>query len=378
MNTATRHTLALAWKSWYSNDLEPHGPAWLQWVLTFVFCLVIALCFTVLGFALNALDGGNAWTRPNAWLLWFGRNLGVSLVIGYLVHIMFAVLIPVVGKDRIRGWSDAQRAVFFSAIPITGVMIGWPLGISLVSGGMPDWLVGPSLNAMIGVLLLSLLISFVFYQVFSAKAQQVVAERRAVEAQLKLLQAQMEPHFLFNTLAGVQTLIDVDPARAKQMLESFTDYLRATLASLRTEDSTLGQELALAEAYLCLMQQRMEDRLIFSIEADATLRETPMPALLLQPLVENAIHHGLEPQLDGGHVHIVARREGRMLVLDVSDNGCGPDTPRRRSSGNGVALANIRQRLAGRWGDAATLTLAPLQPGTRATLILPINSAPRP
>jgi sensor histidine kinase YesM len=261
-------------------------------------------------------------------------------------------------------------------VPIIGVLIGWPIGATLVTGGVPTWITQPSLNSMIGVLLLSLLISFIFFQVFNAKAHQVVAERRAVEAQLKLLQAQMEPHFLFNTLAGVQTLIDADPERAKRMLESFTDYLRATLASLRTEDSTLGQELALAEAYLGLMQQRMEDRLTFSIEADAGLRDTPMPALLLQPLVENAIHHGLEPKVEGGHVRITIRRDGSLLVLDVLDDGCGPEAVQRRGSGNGLALANIRQRLAGRWGDAGTLVLAPLQPGTRATLTLPLDAQP--
>lgn len=376
MTTLTRHTVAQAWKSWYGNDLEPVGPPWLQWALTFVFCTVIGLCFTVLGMAVNALFGSQAWARPSVWLLWFGRNLAVSLVIGYLIHIMFALLIPAVGKARIRGWSDAQRAVFFAGVPIIGVLIGWPIGATLVTGGVPTWITQPSLNSMIGVLLLSLLISFIFFQVFNAKAHQVVAERRAVEAQLKLLQAQMEPHFLFNTLAGVQTLIDADPERAKRMLESFTDYLRATLASLRTEDSTLGQELALAEAYLGLMQQRMEDRLTFSIEADAGLRDTPMPALLLQPLVENAIHHGLEPKVEGGHVRITIRRDGSLLVLDVLDDGCGPEAVQRRGSGNGLALANIRQRLAGRWGDAGTLVLAPLQPGTRATLTLPLDAQP--
>lgn len=375
MAALTRDTLSLAWKSWFSSDLERHGPAWLQWVLTGVFCLVVALCFTVLGFALNALDGGRAWASPGHWLVWYGKSLTVSAVIGYLIHVMFAVLTPMVGPARIRGWSDAQRSAFFAGVPIAGVVIGWPISVALSEGGTPTWMSRLDPSTLVGALLFSVLISFIFHQVFSAKARQVIAERRAVEAQLKLLQAQMEPHFLFNTLAGVQTMIDVEPERAKQMLASFTDYLRATVASLRTEDSSVGQELALAEAYLGLMRQRMEDRLHFTIDADPALQNQPMPALLLQPLVENAIHHGLEPKLDGGHVQVTVRRDGDALLLEVRDDGLGQDAPRRRSSGNGVALSNIRQRLQGRWGDRATLALAPAEPGTRATLRLPLEDA---
>lgn len=363
-----------AWKSWIGNDLDPHGPLWLQWVLTCFFCAIIALCFTVLVFALNALDGGSGWQRGDLWLRWYARNLVVSLVIGLLIHATFSLLIPLVGKERIRAWSDIRRSLFFAGVPIAGVMIGWPLGMSLVLRKVPDSLTRPGIDKLMGVLLLSLLISFIFFQIFSARSRQVQAERRAVEAQLMLLQAQMEPHFLFNTLAGVHTLIDDEPARAKQMLAAFTDYLRATVASLRTEDSSVGQELALAGAYLGLMKQRMEDRLQFSIDADPALHRLALPALLLQPLVENAIHHGLEPKLEGGRVAVVVKRDGDALLLEVRDDGLGPDAaPRRRgAAGNGVALDNIRQRLQGRWGERASLTLAPADPGTRATLRLPL------
>jgi two-component sensor histidine kinase len=375
MAALSRDTVSLAWKSWLGNDLEPHGPPWLQWVLTGVFCAVIAACFTVLGFALNALDGGRAWMQPGRWAHWFGKNMVVSCIIGFLIHAMFAVLIPSIGKARIRAWSDAQRSVFFASVPIVGVLIGWPIGATLISDGTPGWLQNPSASTLVGAVLLSLLVSFIFFQIFSARQREVIAERRAVEAQLTLLQAQMEPHFLFNTLAGIQTLIDVEPERAKRMLESFTDYLRATVASLRTDRSTLGQELALAEAYLGLMQQRMEDRLAYTVDVDAGLRDAPMPALLLQPLVENAIHHGLEPKLEGGQVHIRACRDGDALRLEVQDDGLGPGAPRRRGGGNGVALDNIRQRLAGRWGADASLDLQPQQPGTRVTLKFPLQAA---
>ncbi len=378
MSTLSRDTLALAWKSWFSNDLTPAGPGWLQWAITGVFGAIIALCFTVLGMAFNAMGGGRGWTRPDVWLLWFGKNLGISLIISYLIHGMFAVLIPAIGKARIESWSNAARSVFFAGVPIVGVMIGWPIGALLMHPGASEWFLNPRLGTLAGVLMFAVLISFIFFQIFDAKSRQVIAERRAVEAQLKLLQAQMEPHFLFNTLAGVQTLIDVEPARAKRMLESFSDYLRASITSLRTDDSTLGQELSLAESYLGLMQQRMEDRLRFTIDVDAGVRSARLPSLLLQPLVENAIQHGLEPKLEGGQVTIRARQVDGGLEIEVADDGLGLDAPARRRNGNGVALDNLRQRLRGRWGSDASLTLSPAAPGTRAVLRLPVREEPAP
>ena len=275
-----------------------------------------------------------------------------------------------VSPARIRGFSNRARAVFFSAIPILGVLIGWPLGVALVSEAGTGWVrIDP--GSLVGSAVLGILISTVIYLIFNARAQQALAEKRAAEAQLRLLQAQMEPHFLFNTLANVLTLIDIEPARAKAMLETFTDYLRATLAKLRTGQGSVGSELELADAYLRLLQLRMEDRLRFSIDADVESRHAVLPPLMLQPLVENAIHHGLEPKLDGGSVAIQARLVDGALQLTVSDDGLGPDAPKRRSTGNGIALANIRERLQSLYGDAASLSIEALQPGTRATLRLP-------
>ncbi len=157
------------------------------------------------------------------------------------------------------------------------------------------------------------------------------------------------------------------------MLSAFTDYLRASLTGLRRDAGPLADELALAEAYLRVQQSRMEDRLRFRIEADEAARQVPLPPLLLQPLVENAIHHGLEPQLDGGSVIVQARVAGDRLVIEVRDDGRGPAAPSRK--GAGLALANIRERLAQRFGDAASLVLEPATPGTRAVLTLPLQGA---
>lgn len=369
-----------SWREWISGELDRSTPEWLQWLWTLAFALGVGLGFTLIGMAAHGARDPGIWLDGGVWWRSFRVNFAISLTVSVLIQLLYLVIIPLVGTARIRSMSDRRRAAFFVAVALSGVILGWPLGVWLVGQDMAKWVRTMNAGEVLSSGVIAALVSFVFFLVFSARAKQTLAEKRAVEAQLKLLQAQMEPHFLFNTLAGVQTLIDADPQRAKRMLESFTDYLRATLASLRTEDSTLGKELALAEAYLGLMQQRMEDRLTFSIEADAGLRDTPMPALLLQPLVENAIHHGLEPKLDGGRVRIAARRDGAALLIDVVDDGLGPKAALRHSSGqhNGVALDNIRQRLHGRWGDAAALTLAAAAPGTHATLRLPLHEPARP
>jgi sensor histidine kinase YesM len=159
------------------------------------------------------------------------------------------------------------------------------------------------------------------------------------------------------------------------MLASFTDYLRASLGTLRAEHSTVANELELAQSYLQLLQARMEERLRFSIEADEATRAQPLPPLLLQPLVENAVVHGLEPSIEGGMVQVRAEVVDGALRLEVKDDGRGIDAPPRPGKrGAGVALANVRQRLATRYGSAATLELLPGQPGTLARITIPLDA----
>jgi len=199
---------------------------------------------------------------------------------------------------------------------------------------------------------------------------------QATEARLRLLQAQIEPHFLFNTLANVHSLMERDTPRARQMLETFTDYLRASLIQLRHTDTTLAVELEMIRSYLSLMQIRMEERLRFEIDASAEALAATLPTLLLQPLVENAIEHGLEPKVEGGRVCIRARVIDGRLDICVADDGLGVDAPRRiRRQGNGMALANIQERLRTRYGGNATLTLMPQAVGTQASLSLPDRTA---
>jgi sensor histidine kinase YesM len=231
--------------------------------------------------------------------------------------------------------------------------------------------------------------STLFHLYFSLRNKETKARMRANEAQLRLLQGQMEPHFLFNTLANVISLIDADAARAKHMLEALTDYLRASLSGLRHDDSTLAVELDLAGRYLELMRTRMGERLHYEIDAQDSLRDAVLMPLVLQPLIENAVKHGLEPQVDGGIVRILAARvavDGRdALRVCIEDNGAGlaaaAQRPRRRvaggADGNGIALANLRERLQARFGSEAQLTLSDLDDGggTRACLLVPWSAA---
>ena len=364
--------LRASWRSWIGSDLEPSGPIWLQWVWTLLFAAALALVFTVLGIASSTGSRPQAWIDGGLWWRWYRVNFTVCLTISALIHVMFSLLIPLVGVARIRKFGNAQRAAFFSGVPIVGVVIGWPLGVWLVSEEAAGW-VRLSAGTLAGSVALSVLVSGFVFLVFNARQRQALAEKRAAEAQLRLLQAQIEPHFLFNTLANVHALIDHEPAKARQMLGAFTDYLRAGLSGLRRDAGPLADELALAEAYLRVQQVRMEDRLRYDIEADAGARQALLPPLLLQPLVENAVQHGLEPALDGGTVHLRARTEGGELVVEVQDDGAGPEAARRRAPGNGVALANIRERLAQRYGGAATLEVGSARPGTLARLRLPLE-----
>ncbi len=371
----TRDLLARSWRSWYSSDLRHVGPPWLQFVWTFVFSTVLGAFFTILGFALYA-RGSGAWRNWAGWWEWFVINWQAALIIGFTIHLLFALAGKLVGVERIRAFTMRQRAVFFAGVPLLGLAIGWPASTLWLGDGGPGWARWANPNNIAGSLLLSGVICFVIYKLFDAKSRQIGAEQRATEAQLRVLQAQIEPHFLFNTLANVQSLIDSEPATAKRMLESFIDYLRCSLSHLRSDDSTLGNELAMAEAYLALMQMRMGERLVFRIElADEALRQARVPPLLLQPLVENAIHHGLECKVDGGTVTVSVRAEGHQLVLDIDDDGLGLNAPSARRVGrvgNGVALANLTERLASRYGADASFKLETLATGTRATLRLPL------
>ena len=195
--------------------------------------------------------------------------------------------------------------------------------------------------------------------------------QQVTEAKLQALQAQVEPHFLYNTLANVQALTEVDPARANAMVGHLIQYLRNALPKMRESISTVGQELELVRAYLNILQMRMGKRLAFDIAVPESLLATPFPPLMLPSLVENAIKHGLEPQREGGtvHHHRAGRRTG-ACGSSVSDTGRGFG----ETVGAGVGLANIRERLRALYGETAKLTLESNSPsGVIATIEVPMD-----
>ncbi|MBL8509842.1 MAG: histidine kinase [Chitinimonas sp.] len=192
--------------------------------------------------------------------------------------------------------------------------------------------------------------------------------RELAEARLKLLQAQIEPHFLFNTLGALQHRAEGKAPEAAALAADLIRFLRGSMDTLRAEQTTLKDDFALAEAYLGVMQARMGERLRFHMDLPAELYGEPLPSMVLLTLVENAIKHGIEPYPPGGDIVLSAAREGANLVVSVADTGRGvSDIP-----GSGVGLANIRSRLQLRYGDTAKLLLEENEPqGFVARLVLP-------
>jgi len=195
-----------------------------------------------------------------------------------------------------------------------------------------------------------------------------VLETQLVEARLQVMQAQVEPHFLFNTLANIKRLYKADLVLAERMLDRFCEYMQAALPQMRNAVATLGSELVLAEAYLEVQKIRMGDRLVVEIAVPHGERQRPFPPLMLASLVENAIKHGLNPLAEGGFVRVSAEWSQQTLRVTVADSGRGFSASR----GTGIGLANIRSRLTALYGTAARFTLAPNIPrGIRATIEIP-------
>jgi LytS/YehU family sensor histidine kinase len=199
-------------------------------------------------------------------------------------------------------------------------------------------------------------------------------ERLALDARLNLLQAQIEPHFLFNTLANVQALVETGSPRAAPVLASLIAYLRAAVPRLHDGAPTLERELGLVRAYLALMQMRMPDRLHFKVDVPVDLAEQRFPPMALLTLVENAVRHGIDPAEDGGRIEVGARHdEDGALRLWVADTGVGMSP----HAAPGTGLANLRDRLDAFYGPQATLSMSEVVPhGLRAELSIPPQAKP--
>ncbi len=213
-----------------------------------------------------------------------------------------------------------------------------------------------------------------------AVSRETATEKELAVAKLGLLHAQVEPHFLYNTLGSAKYLIQSDPVKAEAMLDNLILYLRNSLP--RTEDapSTLGEELARARAYLDILQIRMGDRLALQIDVSSSLEKVPFPTMMLQTLVENAIKHGLEPKPEGGTIWVLARTNDAakptQLIVTVADNGCGLDGGKidgKATTGTGIGLKNVRERLKLVYGDTASFAITSNFPsGVATTMVVPI------
>jgi sensor histidine kinase YesM len=200
------------------------------------------------------------------------------------------------------------------------------------------------------------------------KIKRLTSEKRGIEANLRLLQAQIEPHFLFNTLSNILSLLDTDLKKGQSMLMDLTHYLRTSLSKTREGITTLGQELEMIKAYLNIFKVRMEDRLHYKLDVPQSIKDRPFPPMLIQPLVENAIRHGIEPNVEGGTITIRARKNGDVLRVEIADTGTGlheDGTP-------GLGLSNVRERLKSLYGDSGRLILEENRPsGLKAIIEVP-------
>ncbi len=202
-----------------------------------------------------------------------------------------------------------------------------------------------------------------------AEVAQTVTDKELTVARLNLLHAQVEPHFLYNTLASAQVLTRTDPARADQMLGHLIQYLRRSLPQIDDTDSTLGDELERAQAYLEILKIRMGNRLQLQIDVPDPLKRQPFPPMMLQTLVENAIKHGLEPKTEGGTVWIRAREHDGQVSVTVADDGLGFNA---QTGGTGIGLKNVRERLRLLHGGAANFSIVSNFPaGVAATIAVP-------
>jgi sensor histidine kinase YesM len=291
-------------------------------------------------------------------ILDFGGGLGTNLVFSFSVGNSIALVhVPLL----LRTPADWRRwlTLLFSlpASVAAGLFLARLLSGFPVAPGSPLYWQSLAVGLIFGLIgtvafLLAQRINQLDEEVNRRRLAEEAQARRETEARLKLLRAQIEPHFLFNTLANVGSLIDADPPRARRLLDRLNDWLRASLAQSRKDATRLEDELVWLENWLEILRERFGSRLNWSIDASSEARAMPFPALLLQPLVENAVKHGIEPKLGGGHLTLRARLEAGHLLIEVEDDGIGMTNP-----GTGTGLANVRERLAALHDGAARLSL---------------------
>jgi hypothetical protein len=311
--------------------------------------------------------------------------IGLSI---FGIYRLIAVVPMMRYSTRYLSQSSWSRLAWAIAMVPAGYIIGTIIAATVL--GERDWVTQllETSSVSIGVAITaSVCINYFFWsrrRLSEETAAHAQAQKLAAEAQLKLLQTQIEPHMLFNTLSTLHTLIEIDPSRAQSMVEQLITYLRGTLAASRAEQITLHHEFEQLRAYLQLMSLRMGPRLSYSLQLPEPLRSITVPPMLLQPLVENAIKHGLEPKVEGGSIEVSASLCEGSLLLVVRDTGLGyqgdaldreelpPGALHQGAPPPGFGLGNVRERLRVLYGSHAAIEIiSAQQPGLTVRLTLP-------
>jgi len=344
------------------------GPGRLKGELPVIGACVVfwALAATLLFFLVPGLD-----TYPR--LMVFSECVGLTMV---------SCVLLLQRTRSVARFGPIARWLFIGlvAIPV-GYFVGHQIAFLLL--GEPMRMVGHQHLSLIPILFTVLVggLGLHYYatreQLAREAAARSEAQRLAIESQLRLLRAQLEPHMLFNTLANVRSLVREDVDRAESMIDQLIVYLRSALAASQTESVSLGREFAQLRAYLDIMALRMGPRLAYRLELPAALERTEVPPMLLQPLVENAIKHGLEPKVGQGSIEVIARAMPTGIEIRVSDSGLGlppddDDGPSARPANTSYGLQHVRDRLCALYGSAARLSLERRDPtGVSAVVFIP-------
>jgi sensor histidine kinase YesM len=310
-------------------------------------------------------------------VLKFGDGFVINFIISQSIGLSICSCILIV-NHFFRTTKPALQAILVAVALIIGTTAGSLIG-TLASGMNASMLLDKHGPFFLQLMILGVMFGTIINYIFTSRGQitdsekriqeeqikRLTSEKEAAEANLKLLQVQIEPHFLFNTLSNILSLLDTDLEKGKSMLVDFIKYLRTSLPKIREKTTTLDQEMEMIRAYLNLFKVRMGDRLLYEIDLPKNVEDFSLPPMLIQPLVENAIKHGLEPKVEGGEILIRGEEKEGILRLEVVDTGLGFSKDR----GSGTGLANIKERLKSTYGNGARLVLEANQPcGVKATI----------
>lgn len=297
---------------------------------------------------LTALVG--IWFNHEKYSLRGGKLLANTILLGMLGGLFGSVVAMIFrGGSWARLLESAPRVLMLSGFGVLVLVV------------LPGFVLATVRNRHYALLALKL----------EQDAEQARLARELSETQLRLLRAQIEPHFLFNTLGAVQQLAEQGAPRAAELTAHLIDFLRASMSDMRCEQVSLATEFGLVESYLAVMQIRMGERLRFRIDLPTGLAATRIPSMLVLTLAENAIKHGIEPSLRGGDITVTAHEDADRIRIAVHDSGVGmSDTP-----GNGTGLENVRSRLRLAYGESASLALSEAEPGLLAELLIPRKDA---